>query len=210
MIKAREAWDIVYPGDVVSGPGSTIVAVIDTGVEYDHEDFYINGFPAGYSFPNPPTVITNLWVNTLFPPGYGPQGFNNGKDDDNDGFINDYFGINTSGSPATPANEVMDTVGHGTAMAGIIGAFGNNNLGIAGINWQTQLMALKCMSRHHWRRVCGHHLHQLCPGKGGAGAAAGRPEHAFSPDSGLVAVQLAPIPAPCMTPCAWPRLPGPW
>jgi subtilisin family serine protease len=149
VIKAPEAWDIVYPFNPDLVPPywkRTIVAVIDTGVKYNHEDFYINGFPAGYTFPNPPDVINNLWVNTLFPEGYAPQGFNDGKDDDNDGFINDYFGINTSGTPATPANEVMDTSGHGTAMAGIIGAFGNNHIGVAGINWQTQIMALKCMT----------------------------------------------------------------
>ena len=73
VIKAPEAWDIVYPGGVVPpDPYSknTIVAVIDSGVKYNQDDFYVNGFPSGYSFPNPPDIINNLWVNTLFPPGY--------------------------------------------------------------------------------------------------------------------------------------------
>ena len=40
----------------------------------------------------------------------------------------------------------MDITGHGTAMAGIIGAVGNNSIGMAGVNWQTKIMALKCMT----------------------------------------------------------------
>ena len=109
-IKAPEAWDII------TGGNSTIVAVVDTGVDYLHED-----------------LATNMWVNIADPI--------NGIDDDTNGFIDDYFGINTT---VTPSNgDPMDTQGHGTAMAGIIGAVGNNTTGIAGVNWQTRIMALK-------------------------------------------------------------------
>ena len=65
-------------------------------------------------------------------------------DDDNNNFVDDYFGINTTVTPST--GDPMDTTGHGTAMAGIIGAVGNNGRGIAGVNWQTKIMALKCMT----------------------------------------------------------------
>ncbi len=109
-IKAPEAWDII------TGGNSTIVAVVDTGVDYLHED-----------------LAANMWVNTADPI--------NGLDDDSNGFIDDYYGINTA---VTPSNgDPMDTQGHGTCMAGIIGAVGNNTKGIAGVNWQTRIMALK-------------------------------------------------------------------
>ena len=111
-IKAPEAWDII------TGGNSTIVAVVDTGVDYLHED-----------------LSANMWVNIADPI--------NGTDDDINGFIDDYYGINTT---VTPSNgDPMDTQGHGTAMAGVIGAVGNNAKGIAGVNWQTRIMALKLL-----------------------------------------------------------------
>lgn len=113
-IKAPEAWDII------TGGKNAIVAVVDTGVDYSHED-----------------LAANIWVNTAEIP-------NNGIDDDDNHFVDDYFGINVTVTPSS--GDPMDTNGHGTAMAGIIGAVGNNSLGMAGVNWQTRIMALKSMT----------------------------------------------------------------
>ena len=116
-IQAESAWDITTGGSQV------VVAVMDTGIDYNHPD-----------------LSSNMWINPgedLLPggvPGY------NGVDDDNNGYIDDYYGISVVESlPGDP----IDTIGHGTHVAGIIGATGNNNLGVSGINWNTALMSLK-------------------------------------------------------------------
>jgi subtilisin family serine protease len=95
-----------------------VVAVIDTGVDYHHED-----------------LRANMWVN--------PDEKVNGKDDDANGIIDDIHGVNFIENTGDP----MDLDGHGTHCAGIIGAVGNNGRGISGVNWKTQLMALKFMGR---------------------------------------------------------------
>jgi N-acetylneuraminic acid mutarotase len=78
-----------------------------------------------------------MWVNAGEIPG-------NNIDDDFNHFVDDYYGINTAVTPST--SDPKDTTGHGTAMAGIVGAAGNNGIGMAGVNWQPQIMALKCMT----------------------------------------------------------------
>jgi subtilisin family serine protease len=140
-IKAPAAWN------TITGGNSAIVGVIDSGVDYQHQDFYVNLYdplvpPSSTPPYNPPgnPLTSNLWVNT----GEIP---NNGIDDDDNHFVDDYFGINTAVPLGTPTTgEPMDLNGHGTAMAGIIGAVGNNATGMAGVNWQTKIMALKCMT----------------------------------------------------------------
>jgi subtilisin family serine protease len=108
-INAVQAWD------VLRSASNVIVAVIDTGIHYTHED-----------------IAANLWVNRGEIAG-------NGLDDDDNGFIDDIHGINAIHGTGDP----MDPSGHGTHVAGIIGAVGNNGLGIAGVAWQVQLMALR-------------------------------------------------------------------
>jgi hypothetical protein len=108
-INAVQAWD------VLTSASNVVVAVIDTGIRYTHED-----------------LAANLWVN----PGEIPG---NGLDDDGNGFIDDIHGINAIDGTGDP----MDPSGHGTHVAGIIGAEGNNGVGIAGVAWQVQLMALR-------------------------------------------------------------------
>jgi len=113
-IKALEAWGII------TGGNHAIVAIIDSGVDYRHED-----------------LSDNIRVNPAEIPA-------NGIDDDDNHFVDDYYGTNTTVTPTS--GEPLDTTGHGTAMAGIIGAVGNNTTGMAGINWQTRIMSLKCMT----------------------------------------------------------------
>jgi serine protease len=108
-IDAELAWSMS-----IGDPG-LIVAVIDTGVDYTHED-----------------LESNIWVN----PGEIPG---NGVDDDQNGYIDDIHGYDFFANDGDP----MDENGHGTHVAGTIGAEGNNSLGISGVAWQCQIMALR-------------------------------------------------------------------
>lgn len=110
-VGAPHAWQFVTGGD-------TVVAVIDTGIDYTHPD-----------------LAANMWIN----PGEIPE---NGIDEDGNGYIDDVYGYDFGDSDSDP----MDSWGHGTHVAGIIGAAGNNAMGGAGVNWQTRLMALKYAS----------------------------------------------------------------
>lgn len=112
-IKATYAWDIF------TGSSDVVVAVIDTGIDYNHLD-----------------LQANIWTNQNEIPG-------NGIDDDGNGYDDDYLGWDfVEGN-----NDPMDSIeaeSHGTHVAGIIGATGNNGEGVAGVCWTVKLMALKC------------------------------------------------------------------
>ena len=103
-INATNGWDYQ------TSASNVIVAVVDTGVRYTHED-----------------LAANMWRN--------PQV-------NQDGYTNDLYGINLVNN-GRGAGDPWDDYGHGTHVAGIIGAAGNNGVGIAGVCWQVQLMALK-------------------------------------------------------------------
>jgi thermitase len=100
----------------ITGKKSTVVAIIDTGIQWDHPD-----------------LAVNLYTN----PG---EIAGNGKDDDGNGFIDDIHGWNFV---AEGKNTSDDDNGHGTHCAGVIGAAGNNGVGVAGVNWNVSLMPVK-------------------------------------------------------------------
>lgn len=115
QISAPDAWDW-YTG--TNAPGSVIVAVLDTGVAYSHPD-----------------LQGNLWTN----PG---EIIGDGLDNDGNGIVDDYYGANFGDTiTGDPRDDSAD--GHGTHLAGIIGAVGDNGIGVSGINWATRIMAVK-------------------------------------------------------------------
>ena len=108
-IRAVQAWDF-WTGD----PDFRI-AVIDTGVNYDHID-----------------LQPNIWTNPDEIPG-------NGIDDDENGYVDDVHGYDFYDDDSDP----MDCYYHGTHVAGTIGAAANNSEGIIGVNWQCKIVALR-------------------------------------------------------------------
>ncbi|MGZ3537902.1 MAG: S8 family serine peptidase [Thermodesulfobacteriota bacterium] len=102
--------------DITNGSNDVIIAVIDTGVDYTHSD-----------------LSQNIWVNLAEYNG-AP-----GVDDDGNGYIDDAYGINTFDH----VNGPMDDHGHGTHVAGTIGALGNNAMGVAGVNWNVKIIPCK-------------------------------------------------------------------
>ncbi|MDX1941395.1 MAG: S8 family serine peptidase [Saprospiraceae bacterium] len=108
------AWDITTGGRTASGD-TIVVCVIDEGIRAEHPDF------AG-----------NIWINHQ-------EIANNGLDDDGNGFIDDRRGWNT----ARNNDEVYEGTKHGTAVAGIIGAKGNNGIGVSGVNWNVKMMIVR-------------------------------------------------------------------
>lgn len=97
------------------------VAIIDTGVDYYHED-----------------LKENIAINTFEIP-------DNNIDDDKNGYIDDYYGWNAFDKSSDP----MDTNKHGTHISGVIGASTNNNIGVAGINWKVSLIPIKFFGPHN-------------------------------------------------------------
>eukprot|EP00873_Tetraselmis_striata_P011376 jgi/Tetstr1/431640/TSEL_021170.t1 len=111
-VEAPAAWD------VATGSHDVVVCVIDTGVDYLHED-----------------LVNNMWTN----PGEVPG---NGIDDDNNGFIDDVHGINA----ITMSGDPMDDHMHGTHCAGTVGAQGNNTVGVVGVAPNVSIMGCKFLS----------------------------------------------------------------
>lgn len=98
-----------------TGSRSIVVAVVDSGVDLDHPD-----------------LKANLWANPDEIPG-------NGIDDDKNGFVDDVLGWDFADNDNLP----YDSLGHGTHVAGIIGAAGNNGKGVTGVCWQVSIMPLR-------------------------------------------------------------------
>jgi len=115
-IDAPEAWDIE------TGDPDIVIAVVDTGVDYNHED-----------------LADNIWTN----PGEIP---NNWKDDDNNGYIDDIHGWDFHDKDNSP----MDYHGHGTHCSGIISAVTNNGIGVAGIASNCKIMPVRVGNNLVW------------------------------------------------------------
>ncbi|MEN0004922.1 MAG: S8 family serine peptidase [Bacteroidota bacterium] len=107
------AWDITTGGLTPDGD-TIVVCVIDDVFQISHVD-----------------LADNVWINHAEIP-------DNGIDDDNNGFIDDYRGWNTGDDDDNISTG--NNSSHGTAVAGIVGAKGNNGIGVAGVNWDVKLM----------------------------------------------------------------------
>ena len=124
-IDAPEAWNITTGSANVSP--NVIVGVIDTGVNYSHQD-----------------LAANMWNNPgeTGTDGNGNNKAINGIDDDGNGYIDDVHGINAITNTGNP----MDDHSHGSHVAGTIGARGNDGVGVAGVNWTASIAACKFLS----------------------------------------------------------------
>lgn len=110
-INAPQAWNTQM------GSEDVVVAVIDSGVDYEHPD-----------------LEDNMWTNSEEIAG-------NSKDDDGNGYVDDVYGYDWIDSDSDP----MDDNSHGTHVAGIIGAVGDNELGVTGVSPEVSIMALRFM-----------------------------------------------------------------
>ncbi|HEX2291697.1 MAG TPA: S8 family peptidase, partial [Gaiellaceae bacterium] len=100
--------------NLTQGSNSVAVAVVDSGTDYTHQD-----------------LAANIWAN--------PGETVNGADDDGNGLVDDVRGWDFFSGDANP----LDGHGHGTHVAGTIGAEGNNGAGVTGVNWRVKLIPLR-------------------------------------------------------------------
>jgi len=118
-IRASEAWNYS------SASPAVVIAVIDSGVQINHPD-----------------LAANIWKN--------PKEVDNKKDDDKNGLVDDIYGwdfINNVADPSPKFKPGFTEAGvlHGTIIAGLAAAVGNNEQGVTGVTWSAQIMSLKAL-----------------------------------------------------------------
>ena len=118
-----EAWDIT------TGSDDVIVAVLDTGVDLDHED-----------------LVNNIWINEGEVAGDGIDNDGNGYIDDVNGW--DFIDGTNSPTPNPDAGYDESSVPHGTIVAGLIAAEGDNAKGITGVSMHAKIMSLRIMNNY--------------------------------------------------------------
>lgn len=106
--------------NTTTGKQAFVVAIIDTGIDYTHPD-----------------LAANIWTNANEIAG-------NNVDDDGNGYVDDIHGWDFVNGD----NDPMDDHDHGTHTAGTVGAVGDNGIGVVGVNWNVQLMALKFIGQN--------------------------------------------------------------
>jgi subtilisin family serine protease len=109
--------------DLHTGDGTVVVALLDSGVDLTH-----------------PALRDNLWRNA------GEIRCDDGVDDDGDGYVDDCWGWNFVARTNIPQDDNPQS--HGTHIAGIVGATGNDGLGTAGVNWRVGLLPLKVLDQN--------------------------------------------------------------
>jgi|GEM_PF-3015342 len=109
--QVTDAWDISI------GSPNALVAIIDTGIDLNHED-----------------LRSSLWTNPREIAG-------NRRDDDRNGIVDDVHGCDIANGDSNP----QDDNGHGTHVSGIVAGAGDNSLGIAGVAWGTKIIAVKAL-----------------------------------------------------------------
>jgi len=132
--------DVTRAWGITTGSKQVLVAIIDDGFFYDHED-----------------IRENIWRNRgeIGLDENGDSKMTNGKDDDGNGYVDDVMGWDFVFDDPDPDGYIFDgrrmdriqPYSHSTPAMGIIGARGNNGIGISGINWEVSMMLLKCAAQ---------------------------------------------------------------
>ena len=167
--KATTAWDQNYIGS-----SKIVTGIIDSGIDYTHQDLYLNiwlnqgeirslsffsflqdtdkdglitfrDLNSSINLTNPSANLKDWNANGYIDAGdllNNQSGWEDGKDNDINGYIDDLIGWDFFNKD----NDPYDDNGHGTHVAGTIGAIGNNSTGVSGLNWQSQMVALKILS----------------------------------------------------------------